>query len=112
MKNNMLSFKEKYGSIYLMDDNDTAIYELTNPAILFDSQSFTLLKIGNKKMVEDYFNDSIAKCKKVNSDLFETWFLMDVHKDIEELNKLLQNTGYVEVFLKTYMNDFYKQINA
>ena len=96
----MLKFKEKMGSVYLMDEKDEAIYEVTEPAVLFDKVTFTVHKVGNKDVVQKYFDECIEKCKRAGSDLYESWLLMDLPKDAEIMDKLLNNSGYMERFLK------------
>jgi hypothetical protein len=100
----MLTFKEKMGSIYLMDKSTEEIqYEVTEPVVLFDGEVFTMLKIGNRESVVAYYEESVKKCQQRNSDLFESWILMDLPKDAEILDKILQNTGYLESFYKKVM---------
>lgn len=102
----MLKFKEMHGSVMLVEEENEVVKEIfeeiTEPAILFDKEVFTLLKIGNKFRVEQYFEESIEKCRKNNSDLFESWFLMDLPKDAEELNRIWHNVGYFERHYKQY----------
>ncbi|PLS19016.1 hypothetical protein CVD28_01025 [Bacillus sp. M6-12] len=95
----MLTFKEKMGSIYLMDkDTEEIRYEVTEPAVLLDTTFFALLKIGNRDIVMSYYEESIAKCKIGQTDLFESWVVMDLPKDAEVLDKILNNVGYLESF--------------
>lgn len=95
-------FKEKMGSIYKMDDKGNVAYEVTEPYVLFDRDTFVMHNIGNKEQVEAYYQDALVKCRKHNVDLCERWILMDLPKNAEELDKILQNSGYMETFLKKY----------
>jgi hypothetical protein len=105
----MLTFKEKMGSVYLMDKETEEIrYEVIEPAVLIDINMFTMLKIGNRDMVMKYYEDSIVKCNTNQSDLFEGWVVMDLPKDADILDKILNNVGYLETFYQKVMNSLPK----
>lgn len=95
----MLIFKEKMGSIYLMEkETEDISYEMTNPAVLFDTNFYAVLKIGNREMVEAYYEESFQKCQVNNSNLYESWVLMDLPLDETILTKIMNNPGYIETF--------------
>ncbi|WP_242247667.1 hypothetical protein [Bacillus cereus group sp. BfR-BA-01328] len=98
----MYEYAEKYGSIYLFDERGTVLFEMTEPAILFDRNFFTCHKLGNKKDVEQYYEKCIEKCRVANSNLYEDWMIMDLPKDVELFNKLLHTVDYVQVFLRNH----------
>ncbi|WCK57179.1 hypothetical protein PP175_28745 (plasmid) [Aneurinibacillus sp. Ricciae_BoGa-3] len=94
----MRNYKEKYGSIFLMED-ESPLEEITEPAILFDKHSFTVYKMGNREMVKRYYESSIQK--SLASRLYENWILMDLPKDAELLEKIAHNPGYLETFIRS-----------
>lgn len=95
----MLIFKEKMGSVFLMEkETENVRYEVTNPAVLFDTSFFAVLKIGNRDMVEAYYEESVQKCMAKQSDLYESWVLMDLPLDEHVLTKIMNNPGYIETF--------------
>ncbi|QST02106.1 hypothetical protein IMZ31_21895 (plasmid) [Pontibacillus sp. ALD_SL1] len=95
----MHEFQEKHGSLFLMIDGNPK-YEIAVPSVLFDRDTFTVLKIGNRSMVQDYYEESIRKCQQNGSDLFESWYLMDLPKDAHVLNRIFHHTGYLERMLE------------
>ncbi|PES55517.1 MULTISPECIES: hypothetical protein [Bacillus cereus group] len=96
----MYEYAEKYGSIYLFDKRGEVLFEMKEPAILFDRNFFTRHQLGNKKDVEKYYEECIEKCRVANSTLYEDWMIMDLPKDVELLNKLLHTIDYMQVFLR------------
>lgn len=100
------------GSLYVMDkETEEVRYEVTEPAVLLDTFSFTMLKIGNREDVIKYYEKSIQKCKQAQSDLFESWVVMDLPKDEKILNKIFHNVGYLETFYNGIMASLEKENN-
>lgn len=103
----MKQFKEKMGSIFLMNEKEEIQYEVTEPAMFFDKDFFVLHKIGNKNDVMNYYEACIDKCKNSGTDLFASWVVMDLPKDADLLDKILQGFD-LESILK---NDLQIELN-
>ena len=81
-------------------DGERVVYEVTEPAVLFDKEHFVMHKLGNRENVMVYFDQCIEKCKKANSTMYEEWMVMDLPKDADVMDRILNNTGYLERFIK------------
>lgn len=96
----LLHFEERVGSIYLMDNVGNTQYEVTNPAVVFDKNTFVVFKIGNKETVMAYYEESVEKCNRAGISLFDNWVVMDLPKDAVLLDNILHCSGYMKFFLK------------
>jgi ssDNA-specific exonuclease RecJ len=97
----MAQFVEKYGSIYCVDeDGGSPLYEVSEPAILFCTNMLVRIQLGNREDIDNYFKKQVQKHLLKGSDMTDTWVLMDLPRDLELLNRLLNNSTYLEVYLK------------
>lgn len=83
-----------------MNDQDETLYEVVEPAILFDKECFVLHKIGNRQDVMNYYENCIEKCKATGSNLFESWVVMDLPKDAKLLDNILQNSSSLKTIIE------------
>jgi hypothetical protein len=96
----MYVVKELYGSLYCTDaSNGEILYELEEPAVLFSlDKYFTLHRIGNKDSVSAYYDKIRERAK--GTDLVDDYVLADLPKDLVELNKVYNNSGYLRTLFK------------
>lgn len=75
-----------------------------NPAAVFDRESGTLHKIGERDAMLAYFNDTHDKYRENGLDEdAEHLTYMELPEDQQEINKVFQITGYVK---KLYQETF------
>lgn len=109
----MFYYTYESGSYYLKEElqlktplSNDIIFMTDEVAILFDAESFTLMKHGRPETVQEWYNDAKAKCegKQDVYDLLIKPLVMLIGKfDVDELNKVINNSGYVERFYRELM---------
>jgi hypothetical protein len=94
--------KELYGSLYCTDaSNGDILYELSEPVVLFSLDGlFTLHRIGNKDSVTAYYDKIRERAK--GTDLVDDYVLADLPKDVEILNRVYNNSGYLSTLFKGF----------
>lgn len=93
----MLRYEERNGSLYLMEGNEV-IAEITDPVVLFDKDTFTQHKIGNRETVQAYYDEVYNKSEEAR-ELVSSWRVLDLPKDAELMNKFLGSIDYARVYL-------------
>lgn len=102
----MYTIIEKYGSVYCTDSsNGDILYELTEPAVMFlytEGSMPVISRLGNKEVVMEEYNSRTEKAKKAGLlDMLSEYYVMDLPLDVEILNKVYNNTGYLMTLLKS-----------
>lgn len=82
-------------------NGQTSVYnELTEPAILFDNKTFVLHKIHEKNVIAQLFQEwSDAYQKAGFPQMANSLAWMEIPKHQELIDKIFNNTGYIEIFL-------------
>ena len=103
----MLGFKFIQDEIHLVDDNNKIVDIIANPAFLYNKVTGSIYKIGESAIVQQKFDQIVKQdfTGIIAADL--VLFQFDLtqwdKKDVaNEMDKLLNNTGYVSLFLKKY----------
>lgn len=88
--------------MYLIRGGKEEVYNtVENPAVVFDKESGTLLKIGEKAVMQDYYEETQAIYRNNGAGFMaDAMCLMDLPKDQEIIDRAFQNSGYV---LKLYL---------
>lgn len=89
----MSLYREIDGSIYLVDRN-VIVEEITDPVVLFDGDTLTVHKVGNRESVQDYIS-KVFKEPSVFPMTISSWRVIDLPKDVDILNKVVRHTGYI-----------------
>ncbi|MFW9899664.1 MAG: hypothetical protein ACFFDY_00070 [Candidatus Thorarchaeota archaeon] len=85
----------------LINDDGEVLASMKEVAIVFDKKHSCLLRHGELKLVEKYYNDTMYKYRKNNlSDIANDLAMIWGKLDIEELNKIIQITNYIGIFYK------------
>lgn len=92
-----MHYEERYGSIYAVEDGEI-LFEILEPAVFMDKDSGVIFKIGDKGIVKETFETDCAKA--AGTGLSDNWIWLDLPKDVDLLNKALNNTGYLLHYLK------------
>ncbi|MGX1195760.1 hypothetical protein [Metabacillus sp. SLBN-84] len=72
--------------------------KVTNPAAVFDKDSGTLHKIGEREEILDYFNAMNEAYRGAGfHDIADDLHYIELPKDQEEIDKVFQITGYIKV---------------
>ena len=102
----MFEYQLKDNKYALYDTKENEIISMNSQiSILFDKQDFVLLKYGNPELVKQTFD--LMKQRYIEANLLD--FANDLsiisgNIDIDELNKIINCTGYLKVFLKKSEN--------
>lgn len=100
-----MNYEFKDNQYKLIDDYGKILASMEEVAIMFDKKHSCLLRHGELKLVEKYYNDIVYKYRKNNlfdiaNDLVMIWGKLD----IEELNKIIQITDYIGIFYRKNKN--------
>ncbi len=97
-----MHFERKWGSLYFMS-GPNIIYMVDELAIAFDRQNFTRLKHGRPKDVLRWVEavQRLDKEQQLFPDIAVVQGKADVF-DVEDLNKMLDITGYMKVLARKY----------
>lgn len=93
------------GEFYVLTDDESGDYigpPLEELAIVIDASSemFTLHKHGSPELVEKWYKKAQAKYEAADiQDMFATTIYVQGKFNLEELNKLINNSGYGERFM-------------
>lgn len=85
------------GAIYHRDEK----MMITRPAFVYDRDTYTLLRIGNHDWCMGYLEKAVG-APGLNIACYEFDSKMTAYEICEEMNRLLQYTGYLEVFMKEH----------
>jgi hypothetical protein len=79
--------------------------KVKNPAAVFDKADGTLLKIGEKEFMEDYYK-KIQGVYRQNGfhHMADDIVMIDLPKDQEIIDKVFQITGYIKRFYEKNIN--------
>jgi len=92
-KNNKYSF--------ISADEGIITREIDEVAIAFDKETWTLHKHGRKEYVEKWFNKTIKIFKKAGFiDMANNMVMISGKFPVEELNRCLDTTGYIQIMCK------------
>ena len=72
------------------------LFETEEISFLYDLDTFTLLQHGKPVQVTEYWQH----VKSRNKDLAKSMAILTGRFDIEDVNKILSTTGYIEIFLE------------
>lgn len=92
----MLTFTEKSGLLFLLNDQGVVIQAVTEPAVLYDQDGFIQLKIGQKENIENWFKKAISQYQANGFRDYESWVLVDLPKDAQLLNYLMDHIDGVK----------------
>lgn len=85
----------------IRDGQGKTFNTVTNPAVVFDKSTGTLLKIGEFSDMENYFTVSQAAYRNAGFiDMADDVTLMDLPRDQNVIDKVFQNTGYLLTLYK------------
>lgn len=80
----------------IRDGSGNVFNEVENPAVVFDSSCSVLLKIGEYKQMEEYYNFVYERFISTgNDDMANDLVLMSLPKVQEEVDKVFQICDYV-----------------
>lgn len=102
----MYEIKEMYGSIYCADESSGEIlYEITEPAVLFSATPTpVVLKLGNKDKLESIYSKRLSDARAAGcEDLVADYVLADLPKDVDVLNRVYNNSGYLNVLFREHI---------
>ena len=94
----------------LRDANGKVYNTIENPAIVYDSDVYTLIKIGEAREVKAYYNRVMACMKSQSSKvdgmpdmkhLVNSLVYMEIPRNQELLDKLMNITGFLRQFVET-----------
>lgn len=81
---------------YLLRTKKEVIRKLEDPYVVFDSEHSVLLKIGEKKEMEEYFDLATRSYRSYGYDSqADVICLMELPKDQEEIDKVFNICDYV-----------------
>lgn len=84
----------------IQDENGVEYNRLKQPAAVFDKDSGTLYKIGEKEDMIAYYNVVVEKYRSSDlinaNDIADNIVYMDLPKDQTEINLVFQITGYIK----------------
>lgn len=81
----------------IQDEKGTVFNRVKNPAAVFDRESGTLHKIGEKENMVATYNFMQDKYRSAGLyDIADDLTLIDLPKDQVEINRVFQITGYIK----------------
>lgn len=86
----------------IQDEKGKVFNKVENPAVVYDRKTFTMIKIGERETMLEYhqFVEQTYRNAGFIEQAEDTTF-MDLPPDQEIIDKVFQNTGYIEQLLKT-----------
>ena len=82
----------------LIRDGKEVYNRVTRPAVVFDRETGTLMKIGEWEVMEEYFHKTQDEYRAVGyHEIADDVLLMELPNDQEIVDKVFQNTGYLKV---------------
>ncbi|MCY8636672.1 MULTISPECIES: hypothetical protein [Bacillus] len=94
--------------MFLLRDTDSGIVynELKNPAAVFDCESGTVHKIGERDKMIKFHEDMKSKYKQFGfDDIAQDIKFMDLPKDQEEIDKVFNICDYIKrLYLKKQLH--------
>ena len=89
----------------IRSENGEIINKVKNPGAVIDFKLGVLLKIGEYESMEEYYNIMREKYLAANFiDEANSLAYMELPKNQEEIDKIFQNTGYIEKYL-TFLSE-------
>lgn len=85
----MITFKEENDSLYLYKEGKQ-LSEIAYPTFLWNTAINQILQVGDKEHVVTYYRTAVEVCKKHQMPLFMDWVMVELPKDAELLNHILQ----------------------
>lgn len=81
----------------IRDGKGKVFNRVENPAIVFDRDTFTLLKIGELEEMQNYW-ELVTQTYHNGGflNMVKATTLMELAHDQEEINRVFQNTGYIK----------------
>lgn len=100
------------GPRYVLHEGDKPIRApLAEVAICFDIAEGVLHKHGDPELVSKWYNETYAKLKASGlEDWANNLMMFKGPLDINELNKMLNTTGYISAFFKEIHESFSKDV--
>lgn len=100
----MYEIIERYGSIYCTEKySGEILYELNEPAVIFSvmDKTYCIHRLGNKDKLNKHYEKMVERVRGTGAeDLLSEYFLADLPKDVEILNKVYNNSTYLGVLFK------------
>lgn len=104
MENYSHYYKFEHGSYYFYS-NEQMTFMTDEISICYDAESMTLHKHGNPKSVLNWFNKSKQKLEVAGfHDIANNLCIISGYFPVEELNILVNNSTYLEHFIKKINN--------
>lgn len=87
----------------IKDDNGHVFNEVKVPAAVYDSRNSVLLKIGEKKLMKEYY-EIVQKHYRLHGfdEIADDICLMELPKDQKEIDKVFQICDYIGNLHKKY----------
>jgi hypothetical protein len=87
--------------IAIRDAQGQVYNRVENPEVIFDSETYTLIKIGERDKIKAYYDDMCRKYKRAGFfDEVSHLTYMDLPKDQDIVDKVFNITGYIQTLYK------------
>lgn len=88
----------------IRDEKGNVYNKVEHPAVVFDKDCGTLLKIGNRDKMLAYFNQTNDKYREKGlHDMADNLYYMELPKDQREIDRVFHNAGYIKrLYDKTF----------
>ncbi len=93
----MYKYSLENGSWYLKDGQGTIILMTDELAVAYDSETMTMLKHGDKELVQKYV-DKMRKAGMLNTNIL----LFSKSSPVDEINNIVLNATYLSHFIKKF----------
>lgn len=81
----------------IRDENGVVYNRVENPAAVFDSDSGTLLRVGDREAMLAFFNLTNEKYRMTGfHDIANAMVYMELPKNQQEIDRVFQITGYIK----------------
>lgn len=105
----MYHYKKRFGDYVLLDHNGSVLFSSSEISICYHDmlEGCVLLKHGQPERIQAWYTENINKYKESGllTESEEIKIVTSSEFDVEDLNMILSNTGYLSVYLKKHLKD-------